>query len=200
MLPSSRLTALASGLSVLERRIALRLTKRITRELRESMLDKIYRLSRQHYDTTPMAELHDRVVSHADRVDFATTILLRDVVPGAVLAIAMLTLLFVRSPLLTGVTVVVGGLSLIVNRVSDKTLEKRFESYHDAFETYSAGVITSLRAQDLTRAHAAELVRARSTLTRRTRRRALWHPAIARARVPRCCAPDDHRDGGCRRS
>jgi ABC-type bacteriocin/lantibiotic exporter with double-glycine peptidase domain len=151
------LTALASGLSVLERRIALRLTKRITRELRESMLDKIYRLSRQHYDTTPMPELHDRLVTHADRVDFATTILLRDVVPGAVLAFAMLSLLFARSPLLTGVTVVVGGLSLIVNRVSDKTLEKRFESYHSAFETYSAGVISSLRAQDLTRAHAAEL-------------------------------------------
>ena len=151
------LTALASGLSVLERRIALRLTKRITRELRESMLDKIYRLSRQHYDTTPMPELHDRLVTHADRVDFATTILLRDVVPGAVLAIAMLSLLFARSPLLTGVTVVVGGLSLIVNRVSDKTLEKRFESYHGAFESYSAGVISSLRAQDLTRAHAAEL-------------------------------------------
>ena len=86
-----------------------------------------------------MAELHDRVVSHADRVDFATNILLRDVVPGAVLAAAMLTLLFLRSPLLTGVTVVVGTLALIVNRASDRTLEKRFEAYHDAFETYSAG-------------------------------------------------------------
>ena len=104
------LTAIASGLTVLERRISLRLTKRATRELRESMLDKIYRLSRQHYDTTPMAELHDRVVSHADRVDFATSILLRDVVPGAVLAAAMLTMLFLRSPLLTGVTVIVGAL------------------------------------------------------------------------------------------
>ena len=191
------LTALASGLSVLERRIALRLTKRITRELRESMLDKIYRLSRQHYDTTPMPELHDRLVTHADRVDFATTILLRDVVPGAVLAFAMLSLLFVRSPLLTGVTVVVGGLSLIVNRVSDKTLEKRFESYHGAFETYSAGVISSLRAQDLHAGSRRRVVRARSTLTRRVRGRALWHPAVARAGDPRCRAPDDHRDGGC---
>jgi ABC-type multidrug transport system fused ATPase/permease subunit len=151
------LTAVASALSIFERRIALRLTKRITRELRESMLDKIYRLSRDHYDTTPTAELHDRVVHHADRVDFATTILFRDIVPGAVLAFAMIALLLVRSPLLTGVTVVVGGLSLLVNRLSDRKLEARFEHYHDAFERYSAGLIGSLRAQDLTRAHAAEL-------------------------------------------
>jgi ATP-binding cassette, subfamily B, bacterial len=96
-------------------------------------------------------------VNHADRVDFATTILFRDIVPGAVLGLAMVTLLLVRSPMLTGVTVVVGGLSLIVNRMSDRVLEKRFDDYHTAFENYSAGVITSLRAQDLTRAHAAEL-------------------------------------------
>jgi ABC-type multidrug transport system fused ATPase/permease subunit len=151
------LTALASILSIVERRIALRLTKRITRELREAMLDKIYRLSRDHYDTTPTAELHDRVINHADRVDFATTILFRDIVPGVVLACGMIALLLVRSPLLTGVTVVVGGLSLLVNRFSDRKLEARFEQYHDAFERYSTGLIGSLRAQDLTRAHAAEL-------------------------------------------
>lgn len=151
------LTAIASAAGIVERKIALRLTKRITREMREAMLDKIYRLSREHYDTTSTTELHDRIVNHADRVDFATTILFRDIVPGAVLGLAMVALLFVRSPMLTGVTVVVGGLSLIVNRMSDRVLEKRFDDYHDAFENYSAGVITSLRAQDLTRAHAAEL-------------------------------------------
>jgi ABC-type multidrug transport system fused ATPase/permease subunit len=151
------LTALASMLSIVERRIALRLTKRITRELREAMLDKIYRLSRAHYDTTPTAEMHDRVINHADRVDFATTILFRDIVPGAVLGCGMIALLLVRSPLLTGVTVVVGGLSLLVNRFSDRKLEARFEQYHDAFERYSTGLIGSLRAQDLTRAHAAEM-------------------------------------------
>jgi ABC-type bacteriocin/lantibiotic exporter with double-glycine peptidase domain len=151
------LTAVASALSIVERRVALRLTKRITRELRESMLDKIYRLSRDRYDATPTAELHDRVVHHADRVDFATTILFRDIVPGAVLAFAMIALLLVHSPLLTGVTVVVGGLSLLVNRLSDRKLEARFEQYHDAFERYSSGLIGTLRAQDLTRAHAAEL-------------------------------------------
>jgi ABC-type bacteriocin/lantibiotic exporter with double-glycine peptidase domain len=74
-----------------------------------------------------------------------------------VLGLAMIALLLVRSPLLTGVTVVVGGLSLVVNKFSDRKLEARFEQYHDAFERYSSGLIGSLRAQDLTRAHAAEL-------------------------------------------
>ncbi len=150
------LSAVASLLSVGERYLALRVTKRVSRELRERIMAKTYRLSRRYHVDTPVSEMHDRMVQQVDRVDMATTTVFRDLLPGVVMVVGMLTLLTVRSVLLTAVTVGVSALALLVNRVSDAAFEKRFGDYHKAFERYSRGVLSSLRAQDLTRAQAAE--------------------------------------------
>jgi ABC-type bacteriocin/lantibiotic exporter with double-glycine peptidase domain len=150
------LTVFGGLFGILERKLALSITRGAITELRVRLIDKVLHLSREQHLERGVGDLHDVVVNDTDRVDSALTTLLRDMVPGAMMASALIVLLLIRSPLLTLVTVGVGSLWALVNRLFYRRFQVRFEKFHRASRGFSDNTIGLLRTVDLTRAHAAE--------------------------------------------
>ena len=152
------LTALSAGLSIAARAVTLRITRRVATELRRQLIGTVFSVSLDVHRRIPPAELHERILSHVTRVDLAVSLLLRDLLPGSVLCVGLIVVLFVQSPLLTVVTVAVSATALVVSKVSSGWLRRRFVRHHEAQVALSGGVLEMLRSQELTRTHAADNV------------------------------------------
>jgi ATP-binding cassette, subfamily B, bacterial len=150
--------------------------KSVLADLCEDMLRRLYGASRQYVLTHDPASFHDRITTHADRVDQATAGLLTSLVPNLALSVGMLALLVTIDPLLTGVTLAAGSLYVIANRRLVRRLLPRIEGYQEEVANVSAGVWASLRGQELARLQAA----ASTDLARRHEELDRWRIAAIR--------------------
>jgi ABC-type multidrug transport system fused ATPase/permease subunit len=172
------LTVLSAAVTLLARRVTLRVTKRAASDLRRDVIDRLNRAPRQFHVTADQGRLHETVVRETDRIDLGTSSLIADLLPSAVLVLGMLGVLISIDWVLTTVTVVTGALFAITNKSLLRQLDRRFARYHRALEAFSRGVTQMLRVQDLMRIHGARQV---ETANRDRELAALEQTAVSRA-------------------
>jgi ATP-binding cassette subfamily B protein len=90
------LTIASAVITLASRSITLPVTKRVARDLRLKLLDKLYSVSRQFHVVTDQGELHDRLVHETDRVDLMTSAFIAELLPSVVLTIGLLAILTIR--------------------------------------------------------------------------------------------------------
>ena len=157
------LTVLSALVTLLARRVTLRVTKRAARDLRRHVIDQLNHAPRQFHVTADQAILHENVVRETDRIDLMTSSLLADLVPSTVLVLGMFGVLTSIDWLLTVVTIVTGLLFGVANKALLRFLGNRYERYHAALEDFSRGVLHLLRVQDLMRIQGARHIEDRRT-------------------------------------
>jgi ABC-type multidrug transport system fused ATPase/permease subunit len=170
------LTLVGAGIGYLGKRITLAATKRVTVRLRMDLLERLYGSSRQYALTHDVTDFHDRATTQVDRADQAVGLLLTGFIPNIALSIGMLALLVTIDPVLTVVTLALGGGYIVVNRRLITRLLPRIDAYQDEVARVSAGVWASLRGQELARLQGAEQV----DLTARRAEQEAWRAAAVR--------------------
>ena len=157
------LTIATAVVTLVARRITLGVTKRVARDVRREVLDRLNRAPRQFHITADQGTLHEMVVRETDRVDLMTSSMLADLLPSIVLIVGMLGVLISIDWVLTVVTLVMGLAFGLANRYLLRYLDERYARYHQALETFSRGVLHLLRVQDLMRIQGARHIEERRT-------------------------------------
>ena len=176
------LFALAAAIGLVGRSFMLTATKRAAARLREDLLRRIQTLPREWLDREDVAQVHSTVVQDTARVQVMADAALGIVLPGAIVATALLaSLAFVDAGLLLLLLAVLPVLVLF-GRWLNHRATTLMRPYHEAFDTFSGRVLGNLRAGTTIRAQGAEDAELRAgraeiaTLAERGRRLALmWH-------------------------
>lgn len=149
--------SLAHGaVTLVLRRLALSVTKRVIRDIRADLIEKLYTLSRSYLSQTESSLLHTRIVHDSERVDVMTNALISELLPAAVSAMAIsAVLLWLNWKLYAGLSLLF-PLMLFLNRWLSPRVGRRVKEFRTAFERFSQGVAFVIETIDLTRIQSAE--------------------------------------------
>jgi ATP-binding cassette subfamily B protein len=150
------LFALAAGLGLLSRYAILTTTKRALSRLRLGLLERIQTLPRAWLDREDLGQVHSTVVQDSERVDMMANALLGFVLPAAVVATALLASLALIDLRLLLLLVVVLPLPLALGRWMNRRVLRLVRIYQGTFDTFSARVLSNLRAATTIRVQTAE--------------------------------------------
>jgi ATP-binding cassette subfamily B protein len=144
------------GLTLLGRRLAVKLTKGIVRDIRRDLLAAIYRLPADHSSVHDPARVQTRIVADTERLDVFLSLVVSNILPAALAALMLgLTLFYLNAWLALSLAVLApcvwGGTLLSGRRVRHAVRAFRAE-----FEQFSHGVHFVLRHIDLTRTRGFE--------------------------------------------
>lgn len=134
----------------------LRVTTEVVMRLRQAVFDKLYALSMRRYETTPMTDLHDRVVHETQRVDDMSLHGLSAAVPSSIFAVGILGVLIFINWVLFAVSVAFVPVMYAVNRVSREKLRGGAQALHHTLERFSNSAFSALRTMRQTRILGAE--------------------------------------------
>lgn len=136
----------------------LRITKIVIANLRAELLDHAWRQT--HVSADERTRLHSLIVHDTERVDVMSNALVSIALPAGLTASILVAALLAYAPLLLVAVLCVAPLSFAVSRILGRMLKRETAQFHDAFESFSQGVLTSLRRMPLTRALGAEQLEA----------------------------------------
>lgn len=140
------------------RQSILRITKIVIANLRAELLDHAWRQT--HVSADERTRLHSLIVHDTERVDVMSNTLVSIALPAGLTASILVAALLAYAPLLLVAVLCVAPLSFAVSRILGRMLKRETAQFHDAFEAFSQGVLTSLRRMPLTRALGAEQLEA----------------------------------------
>jgi ABC-type bacteriocin/lantibiotic exporter with double-glycine peptidase domain len=150
------LTLTSSAITLWTRRLALNLTKTVTRRLREHLLQKAYAMPRSDYASADRAKLSTIVVHDTERVDTMSQALAIQVFPAVAVSAVLAALLLYLNPalcLLIGITLPV---AVVLSEVIRRRIVRSFSAYRRDFQMFSRGVLFVLQMLDLAHVQAAE--------------------------------------------
>jgi ABC-type bacteriocin/lantibiotic exporter with double-glycine peptidase domain len=149
-------TLAANAVYLWIRATILRITKIAIRDLRFDLLERLYELSRNYLTQADRSVLHARIVQDTERVDVMSNAVVAQVLPGALVSLALCVFLVWLNATMFLVLLTVVPVMYLLNRMLGKKLRARVSEFRRSFEDFSKGVLFVLQAMDLTRAHSAE--------------------------------------------
>jgi ABC-type bacteriocin/lantibiotic exporter with double-glycine peptidase domain len=163
---SSQLIALGAGvlglyvlslaLGLVGRYAVLRVTKPAVAQVRQELLDHVVWLPSSFYDSTDSGRLHSLIVQDTERLDTMAKYLLAVVIPSLGTALLLLASLVAIQPVLLAVLLVTIPLLLGLARLLRGPLHRRVRAWQEASDSFSAGVLATLRSASLIKVRTAE--------------------------------------------
>ena len=134
----------------------MRVTKPAVASVRAELIEKIVWLPSSVYDETDSARLHSLIVQDTDRLDLMARLLLAAVIPSLGTAAILIAVLAVIQPLLLIILLVAIPLLIVLRRSLRAVLERRARLFQEDSDSFSAGVLTTLRSATLIKLQTAE--------------------------------------------
>lgn len=146
-----------SAIAFCSRICLLAILKRATTRLRESLLIKLYAVSRAWFHSADRARLHSTLARDTERADVMMGALAAEVLP-ATLTIVLLTgvLIYLQWLLFLCLLLLYVPAFALVRGVLAPAHRRRIQAYHRSFERFSREVYRVLELMDLTRSRSAE--------------------------------------------
>ena len=150
------LFAISSGLLLLGRSVMLRITKGAVARLRVDLLARIQTLPRSWLDSADVGRLHSTIVQDSDRVELMTEAVLGLIVPASIVSAVLLASLAVIDVGLLLVLLAVLPVLLVTGRWLQHKARSLVHGQQRDFDTFSARILSNLRADVTIRAQNAE--------------------------------------------
>lgn len=147
------------------RQVVLGAVKTAITRLRTELLASIYRLPQAYFDRRRLAELHSTIVQDSQLLDRASVVLVAQLLPAAIMCVALSAVLVVEDAVLFAVLLAVVPLLLVSGNLLGRAVKRRARTWRDAFDQFSGQTHLALRAVTLTKVQGAE----RGELARRER-------------------------------
>ncbi|NOY98888.1 MAG: ABC transporter ATP-binding protein [Chloroflexi bacterium] len=150
------LQLLNSGLVLYVRFITLKVTKRVTKQIREEILRRLYTFSQSYYSRIDKGKLHAMVVQDTERVDAMSNALVSEFLPSLFVGVALMLVLLSLDRILFLVLFFVAPLLFVFSKYLGKEVRERIYWFQRLFENFSEGILFVLQMMDLTRTQTAE--------------------------------------------
>ncbi len=163
------LRILHSLLALWMRHISIGIINTAILRIRQDLLDRLYALPRSFHTREDPRLLHARIVQDSERLTQLSNSLISKILPSGIISLALIVLLLVLNPWLTGCILALGPLIYWSNRRMGHRIQGKVFSFQRSFERFSQGMLFVLRYLDLTRSQSAEALeveRQRATLDR----------------------------------
>ena len=149
------------GITLLTRRVILKITKGAIQQFRHSLLKKLYSVSRSFYSKVEHGQLHTIIVQDTERVDIMSNALIAQLIPDLFISTAIAGVLIYLSWTLFLVVVGMFAVIVVVSWMLGRLVKERTRAFHRSFAAFSKGVLFILQLMDLTRIQAAEEIEIR---------------------------------------
>ncbi len=150
-----RLLHSATGLWL--RGIVLDMVKGTVQVLRQDLLDRLYTLSREHFNHADMDRMHTRIVLDSERFDNLSNLLLSSMLPALLASLALLAVVLALNWQLVAMTAVIFPVLAWTSRRAGKRVKSDVHACQQAMEQFSKGARFTLRQMDLIRLQACEM-------------------------------------------
>lgn len=138
------------------RRVVLNIIKGAVQALRQDLLDRLYVLSREHFNHADMDKIHTRIVLDSERFDNLSNRLLSSMLPALFASLALLVVVLVLNWRLVLMTATLLPLLAWASRLTSKRVKADVHECQQAMEQFSKGARFTLRQMDLIRLQACE--------------------------------------------
>ncbi len=149
-----RLLHTAMGLWL--RGIVLNMVKGAVQVLRQDLLDRLFILSREHFNHADMDRIHTRIVLDSERFDNLSNRLLSSMLPALFASLALLAVVLALNWQLVAMTAALFPVLAWTSRRAGKRVKADVHDCQQAMEHYSKGARFTLRQMDLIRLQACE--------------------------------------------
>ena len=146
----------SAAIGVLTKRYVLRTTKDVIARLRGDVLERVYSFPRAYFDRTDLGTLHSMIVQETERLDLMSTVLVGNMLPAAVISVALAITLIVINALLFALLVAVMPLMIFLGRFLGRAARARTRVWQREFDVFSSQTLLALRAMTLTKVTASE--------------------------------------------
>ncbi len=150
-----RLLHSATGLWL--RGIVLDIVKGAVQVLRQDLLERLYVLSREHFNHADMDRMHTRIVLDSERFDNLSNLLLSSMLPALLASLALLAVVLVLNWQLVAMTAAILPVLAWTSRRAGKRVKDDVHECQQAMEQFSKGARFTLRQMDLIRLQACEM-------------------------------------------
>jgi ABC-type bacteriocin/lantibiotic exporter with double-glycine peptidase domain len=132
------------------RAATLKLTKKVTENLRVRLLTRVFSSSRKFYAQLDRKELQTIIVADTERIDNLSQGLMISLIPSVIIGVTLGCVLIILNWFLFVVLLGVLPLVAILNHFMMKTAKRRTQRFHEAWQKYSKGVLFILEVLELT--------------------------------------------------
>jgi ABC-type bacteriocin/lantibiotic exporter with double-glycine peptidase domain len=146
----------SAALGLLIRYLVLVATKRAIAQLREALLERVFRLPRSYFDRHSLGTLHSTIVQDSERVDVMSGALIGEVIPALVMTLGLSAVLLALNAFLFAVLLAVVPVLLVIGKLLGRSVRSRYRIWQRAFDTFSTQTQLALRAITLMKASGAE--------------------------------------------
>lgn len=146
----------SAGLGLLTRYLTLGATKRAITELRTDLVANVLRFPASWFDRHQVGAVQAVLVQDTERLDIMGNAVAAQLVPSAVIAIALSIALAVINPLLFALLVITLPILVLMTRAIERVVRRRTNAWQRAFDAFSSRVLFILRAHSLIAEHTAE--------------------------------------------
>ena len=136
----------------------LTVTRAMTASLRRECTERLIHASRQFHTDADEGALHDALVTDSARVDQMVSVLLGDVVPGALTIAGLVVALVLVNGWLALVTALLAPLLIAAHRAFRTGRRRAVDRFHGAYERFAAGVLRVVRSDELIRVEGVHAV------------------------------------------
>ncbi|MGV6826281.1 MAG: ABC transporter transmembrane domain-containing protein, partial [bacterium] len=143
-------------LSLLVRRRMLIITRGIIRELRQDIFSALYSYSRAAYTQFDRKRLQTMLVQDVIRVDVMSNAVAGQLLPNALICLAIVTVLLYLNSLLFLLTIILIPTLAIILSLARPKIKRLVKRYHGQLESVQNQTLFNLEAIDLTHAQGAE--------------------------------------------
>jgi len=144
------------GITLLTRRVILKITKGAIQQFRYALLEKLYSTSRSFYSKVDHGQLHTIIVQDTERLDIMSNALMAQLIPDILISMAITGVLVYLNRLLFLLVVGMLSILIIVSWPLGRMVKERTRAFHRSFESFSKGVLFVLQVMALTRIQTAE--------------------------------------------
>jgi ABC-type bacteriocin/lantibiotic exporter with double-glycine peptidase domain len=138
------------------RSFVLNIIKSAVQTLRQDLLDRLYALSREHFNHADRDRMHTRIVLDSERFDNLSNRLLSSMLPALFASIALLVVLLALNWPLVAMTAAILPLLAWSSRRAGQWVKEDVHACQHAMEQFSKGARFTLRQMDLIRLKACE--------------------------------------------
>ncbi|SMF97728.1 ATP-binding cassette, subfamily B [Methylomagnum ishizawai] len=147
---------LHSGMALWLRGIVLDMVKGAVQALRQDLLDRLYVLSREHFNHADLDRMHTRIVLDSERFDTLSNRLLSSLLPAVFASAALLGVVLILNWRLVAMTALLLPVLAWTSRRAGARVKADVHDCQQAMEQFSKGARFTLRQMDLIRLQACE--------------------------------------------
>jgi ATP-binding cassette subfamily B protein len=130
--------------------------KTVIFNLRDDLLNRIYRFSRAAHTRLDQKTTHARIVQDTERLSNMSNALISRLIPSLFTSIALCVILLFLNWFLFLIMISLFPVVFLASRFTGKLVKEKVFTFQRAFEAFSKGVLFILRHMDLTRVQTAE--------------------------------------------